>query len=762
MKISTGYAAMFLCCLCLSACGQNKPVSGQEKEEQITVDWKKNGFAVSEDVQEEQELWALEYIKWQHEEAHNGISGESGYIREAGAYNSEIYRLYEFPSQEKDEENRYLMEIYDTSTMQNAVTELDREKLDIGNGRITGMEVLERNQYVFHILEYEQEADRKPEEWRLSRNCLIYSDAEYNVHKTDVLSVFREQGIEDVVYNYECICDNSGNSYFRAGTDECPFQDIYILDREGRLLVEHKGDANDNIMEPLRMKQGELIFPIYNAREKVTRLVWFDTEKQQECTLARFENDSMRRVYGIQGNDIYYESYNGIVKWNIEKGDRKRIYRFDENGVFGVYNTMMIFCEGKAPILRMYGNEEDWLVILSEQEVEKPAATRITSMNGKSYNVQNCIAAASRRNPNLNFTYETCKEADANDFRNRIIAEMVAGGGPDILYVSPEDMRILQSKNLLMDLSTLLSEETVEKVLPGVLELGTVEGSFVGLAPEIKVYSVITLKDIWNQKTWSLEDVLGLMDTGRFSGIFCQGTTSFAPRALLAFLTEYGLRNSSLIDWETGESHFESELFLRILETAKTYGDNPIRTDTWLGEGGCIGEMQGADFEEFCSLYEKYGDNFYFVGAPTDRNSGNYLMTEGVLVVNRNAADLEAVSVILEYLLTDEIQYAHRSDSKLPIRRIDLDEVKTLELEGEVRSFWRDHPLKPGNDGIQLLNCYKDFLEKCIPYPERYDKLTAIVWEEGQSYISGYKSAEDVAQIIDRRIQVYLDENTMP
>lgn len=52
----------------------------------------------------------------------------------------------------------FLSAIDDTSTMQNAVTELDREKLDIGNGRITGMEVLERNQYVFHILEYEQEA----------------------------------------------------------------------------------------------------------------------------------------------------------------------------------------------------------------------------------------------------------------------------------------------------------------------------------------------------------------------------------------------------------------------------------------------------------------------------------------------------------------------------------------------------------------------------------------------------------------------------
>lgn len=64
-----------------------------------------------------------------------------------------------------------------------------------------------------------------------------------------------------------------------------------------------------------------------------------------------------------------------------------------------------------------------------------------------------------------------------------------------------------------------------------------------------------------------------------------------------------------------------------------------------------------------------------------------------------------------------------------------------------------------GEESKAILKDYKDFLESCVPYRETYNHIILIVWEEGQSYISGDKSAEDVAQIIDNRILLYLEEN---
>lgn len=761
MKTFRWYGMVLLCLLCLAGCGREEVVTEEGKAEVPAVDWKTNGFAVSEEVQKEQALWALEHIKWQHEDVPGDTSSESRDVTDAGVYEDGIYRIYRILNQEQpngEEKDKYLLEIYDTSSMQAAVTAIDTEKLDIGNGFISGMGVIGQGEYVFRVLEY----GREEGSLKLLSHYLVYSDLGENTRKVDVLPVYIEKGVANKVYSSECICDAAGNSYTRAGYPEYPFKDLYILDRDGNLLLEHKGNDYDEISAPLQMVGGELVFPIYNDREKTTRLVWFDVEEKEEHTIADFEKESLVQAYGIQGNDVYYQSFYGIMKWDIVSGDRTLVYNFDENGVSRVYSTMLVLREGEAPILRMYGTinyeEEDWLVVMSDQETELPDETRIASLATASSRVQNCVSVASRRNPDFYFTYETYAETGKDDFRTRIVAEMVAGGGPDILYVSLEDMKALQGMGLLKDLRSVLPEEELDQIIPGVLELGTVDGTLVGLAPEMDVRTAVTLKSIWNQDTWSLEDILALMDTGNFTGIFCQGSTSFAPQALLSLLTSLGLQDSSLVDWEAGESHFESELFLEIMEAAKTYGDNPIRTDVWLGEGGCPGMLLGMDLKTFEEIYEQYGEDVYFVGEPTKGSSGSYVVSDGVLVVNNNISDSEAAAAYLECLLRDEIQYPSFTAYGLSVLKVSPEDVETFEWDGETRYYWKESRLMVREDGTTALGGYKDFLEGCVPGPVNYDDVIAFVWEDAQSYIMGDKSAEEVAQVIDSRIQLYLDE----
>lgn len=571
-----------------------------------------------------------------------------------------------------------------------------------------------------------------------------------------------QEEFPDQSYGLEGFSDVAGNIYTREGTDSQPFRDLCICDKEGNLLMEHAGEDFDEILKPLEMPTGELIFPIYNTAERTTRMVWFDVEKKAVKSLVSFQKEAMKQVYGILDNTIYYESLRGIVTWNIVSGERQLIYNFTENGVSRVHNTMLLLQEGGVPILRMYGTisdeKEDWLVVLSAQEVERPDATRIVSLNGTSANVQDCVAVASRKNPNYFFIYESNAGGEAEDFRTRIIAEMVAGGGPEILYVSLEDMRVLQEKGLLLDLSIVLSQDIVNQVLPGIVELGTVDGAFVGLAPDMDVYTMITLKSIWTQDTWSMEDVLTLMDSGEFSGVFCQGTGVFAPRALLSFFTGFGLRDATWIDWEKSESHFDGEMFLKVLELVKAYGADPVTEETYLGKGGCPGNVTGISVQSLNSFYEQYGEDYYFVGEPTVGSSGNYVASDGVLVVNKNAVDTEAVAAYMECLLKDEIQYASRPAQKKSVKKVSTEEIKYVEVEGETQAFWRGNQLVIKEDGTTTLDDYIDLLEGCVPYPNKYEEIINIVWEEAQSYIAGDKTAKEVAKIIDNRMQLYLDE----
>ena len=54
-------------------------------------------------------------------------------------------------------------------------------------------------------------------------------------------------------------------------------------------------------------------------------------------------------------------------------------------------------------------------------------------------------------------------------------------------------------------------------------------------------------------------------------------------------------------------------------------------------------------------------------------------------------------------------------------------------------------------DGSTSVHESRDFLEKCVPAPKRYDVVQDIIWEEIQSYYSGDKTADEVAVLIDDR-----------
>lgn len=764
LKIRRWSGILFLCLLCLAGCGGEKaPADGQgEKtsaESQVSGsagtpvedDWIIKGFPASEKAGVESTLWAAEYVMWEHEDIGFDSSKEFLYEVQACIQGERIYRLCRIYPMEWDVgKSRNLLEIYDVSSGQTSLTEIDSEKLGVGNGSVAGMYVAEPGKYVFRIVNEEEQI-----------NKIVYTDLGDQTQIVDVMPAYLEKGISEKIRN-ECICDAEGNIYTR----DIKLQELYILDREGSFLMEYKGGNEGSIRDPLRMPSGELLFPIYNNEEKSSQLVWFDLEQKKAHTISSFDTYPIEWVYGIRNNDIYYEAFEGIVKWNILSGDRTLVYQFDQNGISRIYRTMLVLREDQPPVLRMYGyvngDEEDWLVTLSEEEAEPGEVIRVVSLfkkNETTFDAGAFTSTVSRKYRNAVFVFETYENADQEDYRTRILAELTAGGGPDILFVSLEDMRRLQSQGYLTDLRSVLSDVSLNRVIPTVIEMGTVDDTLVGLAPSMKASGVITLKDIWDKDTWTLEDVMDLMDTGEFTGVICQGPTGFAPRAVVSWLTMFGMRDSSLIDWKTRKSYFDSDHFIRMLHTAKTYSTVPWNQETWLGAGGCPMETGAIGIEGINEFYDQFGEEYFFIGFPANAGSGNYLDCDGVLVVNRKVSDTKAVSAFFEYLLREEVQDSHWSG--LSILKISPEDVEYREEGGERKAYWKKHELRIKEDGTTTLEDYAAFLENCVPHPESAEEnlILSIVWEEAESYIAGDKSAEKVAEIIQSRVQLYLDEN---
>lgn len=763
------------CILCMAGCGKDREDAGLQEPSAPPVDWKQGGFMVSGEVEEEQEFWVQEFIPWGHEEVIVDSETERLYDEsltfDAGPLNGKLYRLSTVWRPPYAKAVRWILEIYDTETMQAAVREITPEQL--GQSEVdkdyflADMDLVDTENFVFQWTEFDRNEKSMMHQ---TANKIIYSNLQGNTSVTELWDtclekdIFKEEYSDYLVIpSGNCVCDGTGNIYIRAGkTKYGHYSRLAVFDREGNLLLDYSGSQEQIVEEPLRTETGELIYPVYDMQKKLYSFLWADVQSGEMKPLASFDSsERIRQMYGMQGNNVYYEMNEGIVRWDVAAGKRTLVFRYQENGIGLGYQTMLAFREGQPPLLRLYRTlydqtGEDWLAPLSEDMVVREEAVQIVDMTGGSGQVAECAALVSRRDLNKGFT---CKSAgqDAEDFRTRIFAELAAGEGPDILYVSRSDMKILHEAGVLMDLREVIPEETLDDLLPGVIGLGTLDGKLVGMAGGVQVEGLAVSADIWGEDTWRLEDFTALVEEGKLEGAMFYSDYYFASLATMRSFTEYALQDSFLIDWENRECHFEDERYIRFLEAVNIDTESlDVNPETRLKGGKRTafvsltryGQLTGDDspFERVV----KEGGNF--VGFPTEGDCGNYLDTPGVLVVNANTEKTEAVRIFLEYFLGEEIQGLNELNSYsyntyLGVRKISPDE---MEQDEEVSVF---------EDGTTTLQKAKEFLESCVPKPIVDPVVSRIISEELDAlYSDNTKDPRVVADNIDRRLQIYLDE----
>ena len=61
-------------------------------------------------------------------------------------------------------------------------------------------------------------------------------------------------------------------------------------------------------------------------------------------------------------------------------------------------------------------------------------------------------------------------------------------------------------------------------------------------------------------------------------------------------------------------------------------------------------------------------------------------------------------------------------------------------------------------DGSSYVKEYIELAESCIPYKNEYEQIHSIILEEVPAYFSGQKTAKQVAEIIQSRVTIFLEE----
>lgn len=528
---------------------------------------------------------------------------------------------------------------------------------------------------------------------------------------------------------------------------------------------------------------GRIVLSRYDAGEQSSALTWYREEDGEETPLGTLRDDFINGLLADDEDVLYYLGGNSLVRWDVKSDIREELFQLNENGVEpGAEASGLIQNEqGDILLCRIRQGKGTIYVLTAKEEAEKEQI-RLASLLGEAGTdyFRRRAATFTQDGGEVPISLELeSRQAYQEDYRNRVMAEMAAGKGPDILFVTQEDMILMQQKGMLWNLSDMIPQETRDVLIPGVLELGTVKGQLVGLVTEAHFETMGTPFQVWGEAGWNLEELSGALEA-RDDWECPLNQVGVRPDGYSLLYTLLFLSDSSVLDLEQGICRLDSQEFVRILELCKKYGDETPyekkleelldrdERSRLLREGEMAAEILHfyGGLGEYSSARERLGEHSHIVGFPVESGSGNYVDTysSGYLVVNARTQYREEIGKFFSLLLDYDNQFmTSGSCVRMDVIRdcVTYDEWRKCYFElhssdPENRQYGAELATKP--DGATYLEDFLAFVESCEPLPYTPPQIKQIVREESDPFFAGRKEAEEVADIIQRRVRLYLEE----
>lgn len=758
------FITLILFSLFLGGCSSSE--ANKDAESSITINWKKDGF-LWEDTISETEIDSLNNPPFS-ETGYDSVSEPdftSPKLAVCTDYLDDI--IYKLFTVKTENENQLILYTYqvsaDKKTEKNSFILTLPETLPDGYGLC--IDVVSSQQQNILYAESIGNGTAVEKLWMLQvdfegkitnaialDNSYLEQENTSDIEKTIVPSLF--------------MVDNTGCSYLVNYISKV----LYIFDDKGALLnrQDYSQTDGDQITGAFRTTDGSVILQKYSMANSATELIWYETPIQKEHVLTVLEN-SVYQIEMVKEDIFYVINGSRLTKWNAVDGKKEILFNFIQSDIsFASVTDIGISSNGEIILYIRAGGKDNAYFLSDKQQELDESAIRIASMTKivDSY-IKSCSKSVTRLYPDVVVNFET-SAGDLEAYKTRINAELVSDNGPDLMWVSVEDMQILQKQGALLDLEEIISEDTLSYIFPGVIESGKIDGKLVGIYFDAYPVSYLVANSLWTENTWTLQDIVDIASNNpNLESLVCTSYGSYSMNTILSILALKDLEHSPLIDFDTNTSHFNSELFIELLTLIKKYGDSPEYSKeelaTLLQEGKVLAiygnyfDVQNLPYySETMAIYE---DHAHLIGIPNGLEYQGFWGQSFFLVVNKNTEKKEQVEQFLKYLLRSDI-----------LKTVTMGNVRRNSVQSSVffEDYTGEYKYKVGENtyrtlelkenGSTYLDDYIAFLDKCGPLPRSYDAIEGIVSAEAESYFYGNRTAEETAKIIHNRVQLYLDE----
>ena len=578
-------------------------------------------------------------------------------------------------------------------------------------------------------------------------------------------------------YAADITMDEKGNYYISGG------QMLYVLNPDGELLYEVPvGYYIDSIFT---LRTGEIVVCYMGGEE--WKMEQVDSSRQE---LKKLESKT-RLNYGTyqegESSDLLYTLESVLYQYNLKDEEPVRLLSWIDCSVESTYikKVKQLSDEKIAVISQDWSGSAPELTVLTRKnrsEVKEKTVITLGTFYVPYYTDSDIIAFNKQ---SQDYRIEVKKYGDEKmNYEDRIALmnmDITNGQGPDMFDLDrvPYSLDMMISKGLVEDLTSYLEKD------PDLKREDFVDSAMKVYERDSRLYGIMTrfairtmmgrVSDLGNRESWTLDEMMEFADAQPKD---VELIPNAAKDSMLELLCSMNI--GSFMDEETGACDFSGEQFQKILEFANRFPDKAeSSTDdyTRIRNGQAVLLEATVSAVSLYQMYEYvYGEPVNFIGYPTSGNGkGTAIWSEGTVVgMNPSSSKKEGVWEFIRFLLSDERQEKEAMGSGgFPIKKEALEKQFAEDMTPEYyedadgnrkeqpKSYWgtESFSVEVYAATQEQVDQLKKIIDNAGDNSSADGEVLSIIHEEARAYFTGQKTSGQVAELIQNRVQNYVNES---
>ncbi len=594
----------------------------------------------------------------------------------------------------------------------------------------------------------------------------------------DLSPLITAAGMEYVQY---FSMDQAGNYYLSSGE-----QSIMVADQDLKKICDFQ--VSSWINEMVVSKEGDVYISMYGTEG-------IELHKLDLTTKSLGE-----KVPGVTGynNQSFYKGVNKSFLFNngdticlldTTTGTSEELFNWMDSDI----NSNEISNVGELSDGRIWAITESHDADSSKKELILLTKTKASEVKQKEvitygtlwldYELRKSIIDFNKTNEEYHISVKEYGTDDYEAGLTQFNADITSNNCPDMIDLSNVNFSQYASKGIFEDLYPFMEKSGLnpDDYQENILKAYEDDGKLYGIMSQFYIVTTAAkASKVGDKSGWTLSEML-----------------DFAESVNPGYLMEYGSQPSifyyciynnidEFINWETGECSFEGEDFIRTLEFAakfpaeSDYNEEQESTSAALNADHLfLMQTSISSVQEYQMMEGLFGEKITFIGFPNKEAKGNLIQpASGSIAMASKSKNKEAVWAFISNMISEESQNAlvevNGGSWGFPIHKGALEKSFAKDMEPEYftdetgkqieqpKTSWGFNDFQmdiyaakqEDVDGVKAVINSAEILAGNIN-----EQLVNIITEETKPFFAGQKSAAEVADVVQNRIQIYVNEN---